>query len=45
MQQPETYVGRRRLVNEESRKFLRSFMQAFAEWIETNLRVDLAEAG
>jgi chromate reductase len=52
MQQPEAYVGGAdklfdgdgRLVNEGSRKFLRSFMQAFADWIETNLGVELTKA-
>jgi chromate reductase len=52
MQQPEAYVGGAdklfdgdgRLVNDGSRKFLRSFMQAFAHWIETNLGVELAKA-
>ena len=53
MQQPEAYVGGAdklfdadgKLVNEGARKFLREFMHAFAEWIETNISVELTAAG
>ena len=45
MQQPEAYVGsvvsifdlQGRLVN-DTRDFLRKFMKAFADWVETNVR-------
>ena len=48
MQQPEAYVGHAdklfdeqgKLVNDGTRKFLRAFMQAFANWVET-IRSDL----
>jgi chromate reductase len=44
MQQPEAYVGHAdklfdehgELVNDGTRKFLQAFMQAFANWVETN---------
>jgi len=44
MQQPEAYVGRAdklfdeygKLVSDGTRKFLQDFMQAFANWVETN---------
>src|SRR5712672_264873 len=47
MQQPEAYVGgadklfdtEGKLVNEATRKFLQTFMQTFASWIETNSKV------
>ena len=53
MQQPEAHVGGAdkvfdaggKLVNEGTRKFLRNFMHAFAEWIETNISVELTAAG
>jgi len=43
LQQPEAYVGRAdklfdeqgKLVNDDTRKFLQAFMQAFANWAET----------
>ncbi|MEA2773704.1 MAG: hypothetical protein QOD93_6666 [Acetobacteraceae bacterium] len=43
MQQPEAYVGHAhkifdehgKLINDDSRKFLQAFMQAFANWVET----------
>ena len=46
MQQPEAYIGNAAtlfdangaLVNEATRKFLQSFMDSFASWIETNLQ-------
>ena len=46
MQQPEAYVGGAdklfdtsgKLVNDSTRKFLQDFMQAFARWIEVNIR-------
>ena len=52
MQQPEAYLrgadklfdADGKLVNDGSRKFLGSFMQAFAEWIESDHRADLAMA-
>lgn len=45
LQQPEVYVGAAhkffddegRLANEDTRKFLRSFMEAFAAWVEKQL--------
>jgi chromate reductase, NAD(P)H dehydrogenase (quinone) len=48
MQQPEAYLSgadklfdvKGKLVNDGTRKFLRSFMDAFAAWIETNIRVE-----
>ena len=48
MQQPEAYVAHAdklfdeqgKLVNDGTRKFLRAFMQAFANWVET-IRSDL----
>jgi chromate reductase, NAD(P)H dehydrogenase (quinone) len=51
MQQPEAYVGgadklfdpQGKLINEGTRKFLESFMQAFASWIEANSKM-LAES-
>jgi chromate reductase, NAD(P)H dehydrogenase (quinone) len=46
MQQPEAYIGHAdklfdphgNLINEETRKFLTRFMQAFGAWIEANTR-------
>jgi chromate reductase, NAD(P)H dehydrogenase (quinone) len=46
MQQPEVYIGgvsdlfdaEGRLANEQTRKFLGQFLNAFAAWIETNIR-------
>jgi chromate reductase len=43
MQQPEAYVGHAhklfdqhgKLINDDTRKFLQQFMQAFANWVET----------
>jgi chromate reductase len=43
MQQPEAYIGHAdklfdahgKLVNDDTRKFLQAFMQAFANWVET----------
>jgi chromate reductase len=43
MQQPEAYVGyvhklfdeHGNFINDGTRKFLREFMQAFANWVET----------
>ena len=43
MQQPEAYVGHAhklfdqhgKLINDDTRKFLQQFMQAFANWAET----------
>ena len=45
MQQPEAYIGGAaklfdpagKLVNDDTREFLRKFMQAFAAWVETNV--------
>jgi chromate reductase len=46
MQQPEAYIGgadklfdaNGRLANDGTHKFLQTFMQAFAEWIATNIK-------
>ena len=46
MQQPEAYIGGAanlfdpagKLVNESTREFLQKFMQAFAAWVETNVK-------
>ncbi len=46
LQQPEAYIGRAAtlfaedgsLVNDDTREFLRGFMQAFAGWIETTAK-------
>jgi chromate reductase len=43
MQQPEAYIGHAdklfdahgKLANDDTRKFLQAFMQAFANWVET----------
>lgn len=45
MQQPEAYIGGAaklfdpagKLVNDDTREFLRKFMQAFTAWVETNV--------
>ena len=45
MQQPEAYIGQAdklfdadgKLVNDGTRKFLQTFMQAFADWVATNV--------
>jgi len=47
MQQPEAYIGRAatlfgedgNLINDDTREFLRGFMQAFAHWIETIVKL------
>ena len=49
MQQPEAYIGNAAslfddngaLNNEDTRKFLQKFMEAFANWVETNAPKDL----
>jgi chromate reductase len=46
MQQPEAYIGgadklfdaNGKIINDETRKFLQGFMQAFAAWITTNTK-------
>jgi chromate reductase len=46
MQQPEAYIGHAdklfdangKLANDGTRKFLRQFMQAFADWITANAK-------
>lgn len=46
MQQPEAYIGGAanlfdptgKLVNESTREFLQKFLQAFAAWVETNVK-------
>jgi chromate reductase len=46
MQQPEAYIGAAdklfdtngELANDSTRKFLQQFMQAFADWIATNIK-------
>jgi chromate reductase len=46
MQQPEAYIGGAdklfdadgRLANDGTRKFLRDFMQAFADWVAANAK-------
>ena len=46
MAQPEAYIGgadklfdaNGKLVNDGTRKFLQSFLQAFATWVATNIK-------
>jgi len=47
MQQPEAYLGAAdklfdangKLTSDDTRKFLQQFMQAFADWIASNTKV------